>query len=110
MLQHWLFTNHELMQMNFPVKSLIFLWLLLLPVCIEAQNWQNICSPGITLYSDLNNKLSSFRLDSTEAVPGNRLDSVYKSYLTLRKFSANQYCYDTVFGFVLGEKVYRKAT
>lgn len=91
------------------MKSLKFLWLFILPVIMEAQNWQNICSPGITLYGDQNNKISSFRLDSTKAVPGNPFDSVYYSYRTLRKFSGGQYCFDTAFGSVLGERVYRKA-
>ncbi|MDP1621270.1 MAG: T9SS type A sorting domain-containing protein [Bacteroidales bacterium] len=91
------------------MKSLTFLWLVLLPLFLEAQSWQNICSPGITLYGDPNNNLSSFRLDSKEVVPGNPTDSIFKSYLTLRKLSATQVCYDTAFGSVLGEKVYKKA-
>lgn len=91
------------------MKSLTIFWLLMLPLFIEAQNWQNICSPGITLYSDPTNTLSSFRLDSKEPVPGNPMDSVFKSYVTLRKFSASQFCYDTAFGSVFGDKVYKKA-
>lgn len=82
---------------------------MLLPLFVEAQNWQNICSPGVTLYGDPTNNLSSFRLDLKEVVPGNSTDSVFKSYPALRKFSASQVCYDTAFGSVLGEKVYKKA-
>lgn len=91
------------------MKTLTFFLVLLAPILSEAQNWQNICTAGITLYADPNNNLSSFRLDSAEAVPGHPIDSIFSSYPTLRKFTASQTCFDTTHGSVLGEKVYKKA-
>ncbi len=82
---------------------------MLISLPIEAQNWQNICSPGLTLFGDSIHNISSFRLDSVQAGPLNPLDSFYWSYPTIRKILNNQSCYDTVFGSVLGKKVYRRA-
>ena len=91
------------------MKSLAFLWIVLFPLFSVAQNWQNICSPGITLYDDPVNHLSSFRLDSVIASPVNIHDTICYSYPALRKFTGSQSCYDTVYGSVLGNKVLRKA-
>jgi len=90
------------------MKSLKILWLLLLPLSIEAQNWQNICSPGITLFGNSIHNISSFRLDSVKAAPLNPLDSVYWSFHTIRKILDDQNCYDTDFGSILGNHIYRK--
>jgi hypothetical protein len=90
------------------MKSFSFLWFLMLPLYLEAQNWQNICSPGITLYKNPYNNFASFRLDSVNPCTGNQLDTIYHSYATLRKFSGSQYCFDTVFGSVLGKMVCRQ--
>ncbi|MEI6174637.1 MAG: hypothetical protein WCR01_12875 [Bacteroidota bacterium] len=34
------------------MKTLKFIWFLLLPFALEGQNWQNICSPGTTYFID----------------------------------------------------------
>lgn len=81
--------------------------LLLLPLWMEAQQWQNICAPGVTRFSNPDTHLASFRLDSAKLVPGTVYDTQYYSYPTLHKLEG-QVCYDTVTGSVLGNRVIRR--
>ena len=89
------------------MKSFKVLLLVLVPFSLAAQNWQNICSPGITMFVNPGNKIACFRLDSSSMASGNPLDSIYNSYVTLRKFPGSQVCFDTIYGYVLGSKVYK---
>ena len=89
---------------------LFILTCLFMLICREAesQQWQNICSPGVTYYSDSNDLVSSFRRDSV-TVPSNSIfDSIYWSYRVLQKFDTAQPCFDTTNGSLLGRKIYRR--
>ena len=88
-------------------KSLLFL-LISLPFFLAAQNYQNICSPGITFFKDKDSYLKAFRRDSVQ-LPGNN-DSIFYSYTTIRSSSLdNMTCKDTTNGDALGRKIYKKA-
>lgn len=83
------------------MKYLIF-FLAALPFLAPAQGWQNVCSPGVTLYKDQSGEIKAFRLDSIQ-VPGNG-DTISYSYLTIRNKVP---CADTTHGSVLGRKIYK---
>lgn len=84
------------------MKTLKFIWFLLLPFALEGQNWQNICSPGTTYFIDSNDSLQAFRLDST-AISANS-DTTYYSYHAIREEDPYD-CTDIFQGSVLGYKV-----
>lgn len=90
------------------MKAFNIIWLLLFSLAVEAQNWENICSPGITSFTNPVNRIYSFRQDSAKIVPGTFYDSIYRSFNIIRMLQSGQTCYDTVYGSILGNKVYRK--
>jgi hypothetical protein len=85
-----------------------FLYLLFsIPVMSFAQNWQNICSPGKTIFLSADSKYAAFRLDSVIFQSG---DSVYYSYMAFRDTSSNYMnpsCVDTTEGLIFGRKIIR---
>lgn len=85
------------------MKSLKVFIILLIPILGASQNYQNICSPGITFFKSPDNYLKAFRLDSVYNVNPN--DSVYLSYRAIRDTGYN-YCRDTTNGSILGLKTY----
>jgi len=90
------------------MKTIIVILLATVSPFLGAQNWQNICSPGLTLFGDPGHNIASFRQDSVISAPGNSLDSIYWSFCTIRRILNDPNCYDTIFGSVLGNKVYKK--
>ena len=91
--------------MNTPTKiSRIWLILLLFPLVVPAQNWQNICSPGVTFYQNLSGSIQAFRLDSVDITQ--YPESVFYSYRAIRDTMGD--CYDTTYGSILGLEVTKK--
>lgn len=87
----------------------IFLLFFLLPFMhLGAQDYQNICSPGTTLFKDKNNNLVAFRRDSVIALGGN--DTLFISYPAIRGTPEFSPCYDTTVGSVLGREVIKTAS
>ena len=89
------------------MKNISLLILLFSPLWMAGQQWQNICSPGVTRFSNPATHLASFRLDSAKLVQGTVYDTQYYSYPTVHK-PEGQSCYDTVTGSVLGNRVIRR--
>jgi hypothetical protein len=86
------------------MKQILFLLISFFPLILSSQNWQNICSPGVTLYQNSLGEIQAFRLDSVQA-PGNG-DTIFYSYRTIRD---TQPCADTSHGSILGFKVYKSS-
>lgn len=89
-------------QMLASMKRILYILILCSPIALSAQNWQNICSPGVTLYQNVLGEIQTFRLDSIQT-PGNG-DTVFYSYHTIRE---QEPCADTSNGSVIGYKVYK---
>jgi len=87
------------------MKRILLFLLLSSPLFLPSQNWQNICSPGVTLYQKQSGGIQAFRLDSIQ-LPGNG-DTLFFSFLTIRH---QQPCADIVHGSVLGRKVYKTSS
>lgn len=86
--------------MKYLVLPLFFFWMNILP----AQDFQNICSPGITLFRGNDNYFKAFRRDSV--VPAGANDTLFFSYRTTRDSTSNPFdCKDTSNGDALGRKV-----
>jgi hypothetical protein len=83
------------------VLPFLIFWINILP----AQNFQNICSPGITLFRSSKNEIKAFRQDSIYSLGNN--DTMYISYRTIRD-DYNSYCQDTTNGSVLGRSILKK--
>ncbi len=84
----------------------IFLLFFLLPFMhLDAQDYQNICSPGTTLYKDNYKICMAFRRDSVLALGGG--DTLFISYPVIRYDSP---CYDTTTGSILGREVIKTAS
>ncbi|MCX6268713.1 MAG: hypothetical protein NTW16_15400 [Bacteroidetes bacterium] len=79
---------------------LFFFWVNMLP----AQNFQNICSPGITFYKDYSDNLKAFRRDSV-FITGS--DTLFVSYNAIRDTTGE--CRDVGNGSVLGRKIIKKS-
>lgn len=88
------------------MKKIFLLFFLVHFMSLEAQDYQNICSPGITLFKGKNNYLMAFRRDSVIALGGN--DTLFISYRTIRYTSSD--CFDTTKGSVLGREVIKTAS
>lgn len=73
-------------------------------ISLCAQNYENICFPGITSFKDINGNLKAFRRDSVKILPGS--DTVFISYNAYRDTSG--VCKDTSNGDILGRKVLKK--
>jgi hypothetical protein len=91
------------------MKTLILSLFILSAIALPAQNYENICSPGITYYHDNAGNLKAFRRDSVNIpVSG---DSIFISYRAIRDTSSVLHtCNDTTNGSVLGRKVYKKSS
>jgi len=72
----------------------------------DAQNFPNICSPGVTLYKSVTGKIKAFRMDSIE-LPGNN-DTLFISYLAIRD-DLNYGYFDTTNGSILGRTILKKS-
>jgi hypothetical protein len=77
--------------------------LILLSELLYGQNFQNICSPGVTFFQDRNQTLKAFRLDSV--LPGNN-DTIFFSYHSI--VDTGGVCSDTTQGSILGRKICKK--
>ena len=88
------------------MKTLIcfLMFVIILPFSGPAQEWQNICSPGVTLYENPSGLIGAFRFDSVLSI-GNG-DSIFYSYPAIRYKTP---CPDTIHGSVMGQRVYRTA-
>jgi len=87
------------------MKKICVLLSCLLGGILNAQNYQNICTPGITFFKNSTGNIKAFRQDSVY-LPGNN-DTVFISYRTIRPFWIDG-CYDTTNGSILGRRVYKK--
>lgn len=89
------------------MKKLLFLFLMIIPGLLAAQNYTNICSEGLTLYKKYNNTtLKGFKAVAIQIpVSG---DTVFFTFPVIRD-SASVECKDTTKGSVLGRKIYRKS-
>ncbi len=84
-------------------KTLLFLFFFCANT-LSSQNFQNICSPGTTLYEGPDRYFKAFRQDSVLAV-GNS-DTLFYSYRAIRDSSGSNFiCRDTTNGDALGRKV-----
>jgi hypothetical protein len=88
------------------MKSFFRLLVLLIPLIGDGQNYQDICTPGITFFKAPDGYLKAFRQDSVYPVAGN--DTVFLSYRAIRDTSGWYSCRDTTYGSLLGLKVYKK--
>lgn len=79
---------------------LFFFWINIL----VAQNYQNICAPGITFYRSPDNYFMAFRSDSV--VPAGVGDTLFFSYRAIRTITDTG-CLDTTSGSILGRKIYK---
>ena len=82
---------------------LFFFWINIL----IAQNYQNICTPGITFYRSPDNYFMAFRSDSV--LPVGVGDTLFFSYRAIRTL-ADTGCLDTTSGSILGRKIYKTQT
>jgi hypothetical protein len=85
---------------------------LLLPLFIfvmnllAAQDYQNICNPGTTLYRSAAGEIKAFRRDSV--VPAGNSDTTFISYRAMRD-DLSFGCLDTTNGSLLGRTILKKA-
>lgn len=87
------------------MKKIIFTLLLIAPVLLQAQNYNNICSSGPAFYKRSNSSvLKAFKYTSY-AVPGGG-DTIFYTFKTIRDTSAT--CRDTTKGSIFGRKIYRQ--
>jgi len=88
------------------MKGIILIVMIIVSNSIFAQNYQNICSPGVSFYSDdAFYNLLAFSRDSMVVYPN--LDTLFISYPAIHDSGGN--CYDTTNGSVFGRKVLRTA-
>jgi len=69
-----------------------------------AQNYRNICSPGITFFKNSSGNIKAFRQDSV--YPEGNSDTLFISYRAIRDFRINN-CYDTTNGSILGRRIFK---
>lgn len=82
--------------------------LIIFTICVHslmAQNYQNICTTGITLYKSSDTYIKAFRSDSLYPLGNN--DTLFISYHTIRD-NQNGTCLDTTNGSILGRKILKK--
>ena len=70
---------------------------------LPAQNWQNVCAPGKTFFTDTASVMQAFRRDSLKVSAS--MDTTCFSYKTIRDTAGMMTCSDTAHGSVLGMKV-----
>ncbi len=85
-------------------KLILFLFIFGINASI-AQNFQNICTTGTTLYKSASSEIKAFRLDSL--YPMGNSDTLFISYRTIRPDSSWT-CLDTTNGSILGRKILKK--
>ena len=96
------FTIHPLLSRNI----ILFLILIICGSGLAAQNYQNICSPGVTYYKNRQGNFGAFRKDSIHnPFVG---DTMFISYTALRDPLNTGDCADISNGSVLGRKVFKK--
>ncbi len=89
--------------MNTQIKiSRICLVLLFFPLALQAQDWQNICSSGTTIYNRLDLQQRAIRWDSIYATGTS--DTIFESFLNAR-IIYSQDCIDTTAGGIFGKSV-----
>lgn len=81
---------------------LILLW----PLLLCAQDYQNICAPGTAFFIRQDSGLRAFRRDAF-TLPGNS-DTIFYSYPAIGLIADQYGCFDTAMGSVLGRRVYKK--
>lgn len=89
------------------MKNKLLLSLIFISLNTFSQDYQDICSPGKTIFTTSDVKYAAFRLDSARFLSG---DSVYYSYPAFRDTTTDYFypsCVDTTMGSVLGRKVIR---
>jgi hypothetical protein len=89
------------------MKKLILPLLIFSVSTLVAQNYQNICSPGTTLFRGPNQYFEAFRRDSVH-ISGNN-DSVFYSYRAIRDSMGSGGCKDTSNGDAFGRRVIKKS-
>jgi len=88
-------------------KKILILNLIILSFTGSGQDYQNICSPGITFYSSSSNSFGAFRQDSI--VPTGANDTIFISFRAIRAVYDTG-CSDTTNGSVLGRRIYKTAS
>ncbi|HTX87971.1 MAG TPA: hypothetical protein VMC08_03200, partial [Bacteroidales bacterium] len=86
------------------IKLYFFLVLILSGGKVIGQNWQYVCSPGVTLYKNEGGTVKAFRLDSL-SLPGNN-DTAFLSYRAIYPVIIDS-CFDTTNGGILGRRVFK---
>lgn len=89
------------------MKKIILTLLILVPILLNAQNYNNICSPGPAFYKKMNTTALKVYKTSTYTLPGG-VDTIFYSFPTLRDTAAE--CKDTTKGSILGRKIYRQSS
>ncbi len=87
------------------MKRILYLLILFTPLILPAQNWQNICSPGTTIFNRYDLQQRGIRWDSIYS-PGTE-DTTYFSFPNVQEFGAID-CIDTTDSGILGDKVVKK--
>ena len=87
------------------MKKFIFIIFFFCVNSLLAQNYQNICTTGTTLYKPVSTYFKAFRLDSLEPLGNN--DTMFISYRTIRDTSYWD-CRDTTNGSILGREILKK--
>ena len=85
---------------------LILLCFLFVSQELWSQNYQNICSPGITYYKNYAAKILAFRRDSI-SLPGNNDTIVYSFKVFRDTIGYEGACLDVTNGSVLGRSNYK---
>ena len=101
---HFIFTFIRSITLH--MKNLLIPFLFFWVNLVAAQDYQNLCSPGITLFQGNDGYFKAFRPDSQE-LPGNS-DTIFYSYRAIRDsilFSFD--CRDTSNGDALGRKIWK---
>jgi len=87
-------------------SAFLFCLIFLLPVHVRSQNYQNICSPGITYFKSNDSKIKAFRRDSV-SLPGNNDTIVYSFKMFRDTIGYEGACLDVANGSVLGRSIYK---
>ena len=89
------------------MKKILFTFLFIIPVLLQAQNFTNICSSGPAFYKKMNtNTLKAYKTTSY-SLPGGG-DTIFYSFPIIRDTAAE--CKDTTKGSILGRKIIRNSS
>jgi hypothetical protein len=101
------------------MRKLLLILFCCISLFLNAQNFMNICGPGLSLYINRTGNFRAFRQDSAYRATGKFIierrdtlnqqdhnDSIFISYRTIRSIMNG--CYDTTNGSLLGRRVYKK--